>query len=279
MDANSGIIPVVDAVALMLQVTAGLAHADERGVVHRDIKPSNIIVTPDGRAKIVDMGLARSMDARGVGQLTESGVTLGTFDYISPEQAIEPRLADVRSDIYSLGCTFYHALTGHPPVPDGTAAKKLDAQKNIMPPDPRAYNPAIPVELAAILGRMMAKDADRRYQHPDHLAAHLRSGAARKLGIPTGPLPAAGPAFEEPLPSPPKLSAAWIATGVAVMALVIAIVLNSVGGGQSPTPAPNLDNGTAGADANNAIGAPAVATGAIATRRIPKSSSNYYARE
>ena len=82
----------------MIQVAAGLNHAAERGVVHRDIKPSNIIITPDGRAKIVDMGLARHLDSLAVnGGVTQSGVTLGTFDYISPEQALDPRRADVRS--------------------------------------------------------------------------------------------------------------------------------------------------------------------------------------
>src|SRR5207237_7093292 len=119
-----GRLPVGAALPYVLQVAAGLAHAAERGVVHRDIKPSNIIITPAGRAKLVDMGLARSLGPQKDVGLTHSGVTLGTFDYISPEQALEPREADVRSDIYSLGCTFYHMLTGQPPVPEGTAAKK-----------------------------------------------------------------------------------------------------------------------------------------------------------
>jgi hypothetical protein len=226
MTANGGSIPVPDAVALILQVSAGLAHAAERGVVHRDIKPSNILVTPDGRAKIVDMGLARNLDPKAVGQLTESGVTLGTFDYISPEQAHDPRSADVRSDIYSLGCTFYHALTGHLPVPEGNAAKKLDAQKNILPPDPRVYVPNIPEDLVAVLGRMMAKHPDRRYQHPDHLAAHLRS-VARRLGVPVGPPPAHGPAFEDPLPKPPKLTMGWVLAGAATIALFAVVLTNA----------------------------------------------------
>ncbi len=226
MDAHGGHIPVGDAISLMIQVSAGLAHASERGVVHRDIKPSNIIVTPDGRAKIVDMGLARSMDARPSGQLTQSGVTLGTFDYISPEQAIDPRSADVRSDIYSLGCTFYHALTGQVPVPEGTAAAKLDAQKNFMPPDPRVFNAEVPTELAAILGRMLAKDPDRRYQHPDHLSAHLRD-VARQVGLNVGSSITPRLANDGPLPPPPRLSAAWIATAVAVMALSIVIFTNA----------------------------------------------------
>src|SRR5204863_4403693 len=154
-------------------IAAGLAHAAARGVVHRDIKPSNIIISPNGRAKLVDMGLARSLEKHADRDLTQSGVTLGTFDYISPEQALEPRDADVRSDIYSLGCTFYHMLTGEPPVPEGTAAKKLHHHQHVAPVDPRQMNAAVPDELAVVLMRMMAKDAKNRYQRPEHLVQHL----------------------------------------------------------------------------------------------------------
>src|SRR5262249_6372330 len=96
-----GRLPVAEAIHYMLQIATGLAHAAARGVVHRDIKPSNIIVAATGRAKLVDMGLARNLDpltgnAQRDQGLTQSGVTLGTFDYISPEQALEPRDADVR---------------------------------------------------------------------------------------------------------------------------------------------------------------------------------------
>src|SRR4029077_20405219 len=144
-----GRLPVAETVHYMLQIATGLAHACERGVVHRDIKPSNIIVGPTGRAKLVDMGLARSLTpVVGDVELTQSGVTLGTFDYISPEQALEPRSADGRSDIYSMGCTFYHMLTGQPPAPEGTAAKKLHFHEHELPVDPRQLNPAIPDEVA-----------------------------------------------------------------------------------------------------------------------------------
>jgi serine/threonine protein kinase len=251
MTAHGGNIAVPDAVSLMLQVTAGLAHAAERGLVHRDIKPSNIIVTPDGRAKIVDMGLARNLDPKANNQLTESGVTLGTFDYISPEQAIDPRSADVRSDIYSLGCTFYHALTGQLPVPEGNAAKKLDAQKNIVPPDPRGFNPDIPEDLVAILSRMMAKDADRRYQDPNHLAAHLRS-IARRFGVPVGPPSSTnGPAYADPLNRRPRsMHVAWMLTSVAVLALFVIVLAN---GFRGPAPETRQVEAKGGAGPGNSV--------------------------
>ncbi len=181
---RDGPLPIPEAVRHLLQIALGLVHAAERGVVHRDIKPSNIIISSGGKAKLVDMGLARSLRPLGGGDLTHSGVTLGTFDYISPEQALEPREADVRSDIYSLGCTFYQLLTGQAPVPEGTAAKKLHYHQHVPPVDPRQLNPAIPDELARILSRMMAKNAEDRYQDPLHLAKHLHE-LAERLGMPT----------------------------------------------------------------------------------------------
>ena len=107
-------------------------------MVHRDIKPSNVLVTAGGQVKLVDMGLARLHQVESsADDLTASGVTLGTFDYISPEQARDPRAADVRSDIYSLGCTLFFMLTGQPPFPDGTALQKLLRHNSDEPPDVR----------------------------------------------------------------------------------------------------------------------------------------------
>jgi hypothetical protein len=211
-----GRLPVAEAVHYMLQIATGLAHASARGVVHRDIKPSNIIIGTSGRAKLVDMGLARSLEPHGEGALTQSGVTLGTFDYISPEQALEPRDADVRSDLYSLGCTFYHMLTGQPPVPEGTAAKKLHHHQHVAPVDPRQLNPEVPDDVAAVLGRMMAKDPKDRYQRAEHLVQHLLQ-VAQKWGA-VSEAPDAVLFVDAPLPAPPRRRPALLA-GLAVVAL------------------------------------------------------------
>jgi serine/threonine protein kinase len=170
---QGGILSVGDAINYTLQIAGALVHATERGVVHRDVKPSNIIITPQGRAKLVDMGLARRFERGGDAGLTQTGMTLGTFDYISPEQARDPRDVDVRSDLYSLGCTLYYTLAGRPPFPDGTVLQKLLQHQEEPPPDIRAANPAVPADMAAILQKLMAKDRDRRYQSPEGLVRDL----------------------------------------------------------------------------------------------------------
>ena len=236
-----GPLTAAECVPYMMQVAAGLNHAAERGVVHRDIKPSNILITPDGRAKIVDMGLARYLGSEAVnGGVTQSGVTLGTFDYISPEQALDPRRADVRSDIYSLGCTFYHALTGRPPVPEGTAARKLRAHQNDEPLDPRELNPAIPDELAAILAHMMAKVPADRYQTPTDLIAHLK-GLAERLKLRTDPLAhdsatRSVPAELRLLPEAPRVRPWWVLAIAAIALAVVAFVVATSNPGPAPGP-------------------------------------------
>jgi serine/threonine protein kinase len=220
-----GRLPVAEALHYVLQVAAGVAHAAERGVVHRDIKPSNIIITPTGRAKLVDMGLARSLERQDDKGLTQSGVTLGTFDYISPEQALEPREADVRSDIYSLGCTLYHVLTSQPPVPEGTAAKKLHHHHHVKPRDPRELVPGLPDEVAVILDRMMAKKPQDRYQSPEQLVHHLLL-AARKLGAPAN-VPEGMLSVEAALPPPPG-GRPLLLTGIAAVMVVALIVMLEV---------------------------------------------------
>ena len=170
---RAGPLALEDAVSYTLQIAEALAHSTARNVVHRDIKPSNIIVTEEGHAKLVDMGLARVHAGTADDDLTASGVTLGTFDYISPEQARDPRMADVRSDIYSLGCTLYYMLTARPPFPGGTVLQKLLQHQADDVPDPRQFNADVPDEVAALMRRMLAKDPRRRFQDPGELIGEL----------------------------------------------------------------------------------------------------------
>ena len=152
-------------------------------------------------------------------------MTLGTFDYISPEQALEPREADTRSDIYSLGCTFYHMLTGQPPVPEGTAAKKLYHHQHLAPIDPRQLNPGIPDEVAAILMRMMAKDPDDRYQKPMHLIQHLMQ-VAEKVGA-GADMPEGVMFLDAPLPGVPRFRPLFTVV-LAVLGLGLLLMLISL---------------------------------------------------
>ena len=182
---HKGPLDLDEAFSYVVQIADALEHAHQRDVTHRDIKPSNVLVTHDGHAKLVDMGLARLHHVESdSADVTASGVTLGTFDYISPEQARDPRNTDVRSDLYSLGCTFYYMLTGSPPFPEGTVLQKLLSHSSDTPPDPRLYRDDIDDSVARILDRLLAKSPDDRYQSPAELIGELLV-AAERLGLPT----------------------------------------------------------------------------------------------
>ncbi len=260
-----GPLPVPEALHYLVQIATGLQHAASRGVVHRDIKPSNIIISSNGRAKLVDMGLARNLGPHSDDGLTQSGVTLGTFDYISPEQALEPRDADVRSDIYSLGCTFYHALTGTAPVPEGTAAKKLHHHQHVPPIDPRQLNPDIPDEVAAILGRMMAKDPRQRYQRPEHLVQHLLQATHRLA--PGSEAPEGVLFVDAALPSPPRARPLLVAGCAAAIVVVLVLLIGrsqdmrSLGDTSSPAPARPADDMAKGSPASGTQAPSLVSTG------------------
>src|SRR5205085_9749142 len=120
----------------------GLQHAHEKGMVHRDVKPHNLMLGPQGRVKILDFGLARFVSERSGAPaddkpgLTRTGALMGTPDYLAPEQATDARSADIRADIYGLGCTLYHLLTGTPPFPGGGPLQKVIAHLEQAPPPP-----------------------------------------------------------------------------------------------------------------------------------------------
>jgi len=168
-----GVIPVKNSIEIIKQVASALQHAFEQNIVHRDIKPSNLLLRQDGTVKVTDLGLARSIDDTLETNITRAGTTVGTVDYMAPEQARNSKSADIRSDIYSLGCTWYQMLTGEPPFPEGSLTNKLQAHAIKPLPDPRDKNENIPEGVYAILRRMTEKKADDRYQSPAELLDDL----------------------------------------------------------------------------------------------------------
>lgn len=220
---SRGPLPLAEAVSYTHQVAEALAHASQRDVIHRDIKPSNVLITPDGKAKLVDMGLARLHQVEHPdNDLTASGVTLGTFDYISPEQARDPRSADVRSDLYSLGCSFYYMLTGRPPFPDGTVLQKLLQHQGDEPPDPCKVRPDLPAEVPHILTKLLAKSPTRRYQQPGELIAALLV-LGQQIGLPQ-PVQTSAAIWTPPRPEPPPAWMQHVPWIVPIAALVLIVV-------------------------------------------------------
>jgi serine/threonine protein kinase/WD40 repeat protein len=191
-----GRLPIGLACEFIRQAAKGLQHAHEKGLVHRDIKPTNLLVTRDAESgrplvKILDLGLARFVSetcaaeaaASGVlsadGSLTQIGQFLGTPDYISPEQARDTRSADIRSDIFSLGCTLLRLLTGELPFLGETVVEKLEAREKHAAVRAKAIRSDVPLELDAIVARMLARDPDDRYQTPSEVAQALAPFATR----------------------------------------------------------------------------------------------------
>jgi regulation of enolase protein 1 (concanavalin A-like superfamily) len=183
-----GPLPVPEACRYARQAALGLQYAHERGMVHRDIKPHNLMRTPDGQIKILDFGLARlgstiptetaliptEAGSPSAGLLTAAGGVMGTPDYLAPEQAANPGAADIRADIYSLGCSLYQLLTGQVPFPGDDPREKIARHSSSVPPPLTALRPEVPPALAGVVARMMAKDPANRPQTPAEVAEALR---------------------------------------------------------------------------------------------------------
>ncbi len=198
-----GKLPVDQACDYVRQAALGLQFASEHGMVHRDIKPHNLILTTAGQVKILDFGLARLVREEAAADtaeitatdnsasplitqespLTEVGTLMGTADFIAPEQANDPRQADIRADIYSLGCTLYYLLAGHAPFPKGTALDKLIAHMERAPEPLAKLRSDAPAGLSRVIDRMMAKDPTQRFQTPAEVAATLRHFTAAAAAL------------------------------------------------------------------------------------------------
>jgi eukaryotic-like serine/threonine-protein kinase len=184
-------LPAQEAVRLVHQALQGLGHIHEQGLVHRDLKPANLMLVPGpspgepdntlrATLKILDIGLGRALFDEGSEtagselHLTGEGVLLGTPDYLAPEQARDPRGADIRADIYSLGCVLYHCLTGQPPFPDTNVLSQMVRHATEPPRPIKDLAPDVPDGLQPILNWMLAKDPAQRYPTPERAAQALQ---------------------------------------------------------------------------------------------------------
>ncbi len=151
------------AASVISQAAQGLEHAHSRGLIHRDVKPGNLLVTPDGVVKVSDLGLAGTFNLEGEAQDLGEKI-VGTADYLAPEQITAPKLVGPPTDVYSLGCTLYYAVTGKVPFPGGSAASKVRAHCQTEPLDPRRLSVELEDDFVEVIADMMVKDPPKRLQ-------------------------------------------------------------------------------------------------------------------
>ncbi len=209
--AKKGPPELLLALSIMRQTAAALQRASEAGIVHRDIKPENILLTKKGEVKVADFGLSRCLDGeRPALNLTQSGVTMGTPLYMSPEQ-VEGKPLDARTDLYSLGVTSYFMLAGQPPFDGATAFEVAMKHARDEPPPLASIRPDLPEALCAVVHKMLAKDPAHRYQTGRELIrdlARVREGLSGQTILVARVSLAADPAP----PSSPSLPAATTGT-------------------------------------------------------------------
>ena len=266
------------------QAALGLQHAHERGLVHRDVKPSNLLLTPRGQVKLLDLGLAMLNDTGSdpaEHRVTQTGLVLGTPDFLAPEQAQNPTLVDIRADVYGLGSTLYFLLTGRVPYEGNSSTEKLIQHVTAPPPSVSAVRPDVPPQLDALVQWFMAKDPAGRPQTPAHAAYALQPFCPTPAGTRSGGLPVpqtdrlpappptdvapagfdfAGPLIHDTDPGDPKRPPAGSAArrAVVIVAVMSAVGLAAVGvvsAGRPRQPAaPPPPEGGGAADFVNAAG-------------------------
>jgi serine/threonine-protein kinase len=211
-------LPEDQALTLVRDVALALDYAHESGILHRDIKPANILLTSQGKPKLADLGLAREA-ASTSSDLTQAGFAIGTPDYISPEQVRGDTGIDGRTDIYSLGATLFHMLTGRPPYAGGTGNEVMAKHLADPIPDARKLNPDVSRGAARIVWRAMAKDPARRFQTGGEMAAEID----RVLSAPERGVGAESAARRQRAQAPKGPS------GLVVGSVIAAILLAAVG--------------------------------------------------
>src|SRR5688572_14803838 len=220
-------LPAPDACRIVVQVAQGLQHAHDRGFIHRDVKPENLIVTPAGTVKILDLGLAKNLEDTNASFRTATGAALGTPHYISPEQARGDKSVDGRSDVYSLGATFYHLITGQVPFQGSSIFEII--QKHLMEQlaDPRDVRPEIPETVVQVVRKMLAKKPDDRHRDCAELIGDLERLLANQPPL-TPPIDAAlssmalprGAAAPKPAPRRNGILLAGSAAAVVLVGIV-----------------------------------------------------------
>lgn len=197
-------LPVTQACEIVRQAALGLQAAHTNGLIHRDVKPSNLMLTGDGTVKVLDLGLAciRSTD-QDDSRLTKPGSMMGTPDYMPPEQFTDSATVDERADIYALGCTLYHLLTGRPPFPGGSLFEKMRHHCDHEATPLRERRPEVAAELAVLVHAMMAKTPEKRPQSAAAVAVNLAPFSGGASAIPVAHL-VPGPRDSGPVPVPPN---------------------------------------------------------------------------
>ncbi|HEY5027794.1 MAG TPA: protein kinase [Candidatus Angelobacter sp.] len=180
---SKGRLTSAESVAIIMQVCSGLACAHAEGVVHRDLKPSNIMVEPQGRVVVMDFGLAR---ADSTGQMTQTGAVMGTFQYMSPEQAKGTK-ADARSDIFTVGIILYELLTDKTPYSADSALASLLKRTQEAAVPASQIDPSVPRPLSAIVAKCLERDVARRYQTADDLLNDLKAFQGGSAVSPSSP--------------------------------------------------------------------------------------------
>ncbi len=206
-----GKLSATEALPLLVQALYGLQYLHEQDIVHRDLKPANLMLLPSldaaGRSaaslRILDIGLGRALfdeggnDGAAAVELTTEGALLGEPDYLAPEQARDAHAADIRADLYSLGCVLYHMLAGQPPFVDANRVRKLVRHATEAPRPVKEHNPSVPDAVQQLLDRLMAKDPAQRFATPGDAVKAVLS----VLAI----LPAPAPPVTKPTAPPPNI--------------------------------------------------------------------------